>query len=100
MSEPKYWLVGKVSVPEEKKAELNSAVLEVLNLYSNTERRQIVHYKADEVAFRVLLCVGGCGTIGFEGGVINFYKGDCVFVPANSAMLTLHGQAQFLDIRG
>ena len=30
MSEPKYWLVGKVSVPEEEKAELNSAVLEVL----------------------------------------------------------------------
>ena len=73
---------------------------EVYRMLVNTERRQIVHYKADEVAFRVLLCVGGCGTIGFEGGVINFYKGDCVFVPANSAMLTLHGQAQFLDIRG
>ncbi len=73
---------------------------EVYRMLVNTERRQIVHYKADEVAFRVLLCVGGCGTIGFEGGVINFYKGDCVFVPANSATLTLHGQAQFLDIRG
>ena len=73
---------------------------EVYRMLVNTERRQIVHYKADEVAFRVLLCVGGCGTIGFEGGVINFYKGDCVFVPANSAMLTLHGQAQFLAIRG
>lgn len=73
---------------------------EVYRMLVNTERRQIVHYKADEVAFRVLLCVGGCGTIGFEGGVINFYKGDCVFVPANSETLTLHGQAQFLDIRG
>lgn len=73
---------------------------EVYRMLVNTERRQIVHYKADEVAFRVLLCVGGCGTIGFEGGVINFYKGDCVFVPANSATLTLHGHAQFLDIRG
>ena len=26
MTETKYWLVGKVSVPEEKKAELNSTV--------------------------------------------------------------------------
>lgn len=73
---------------------------EVYRMLVNTERRQIVHYRADEVAFRVLLCVSGCGTIGFEGGVINFYKGDCVFIPANSATLTLHGQAQFLDIRG
>ena len=27
-------------------------------------------------------------------------KGDCVFVPADSEVLTIHGQAQFLDIRG
>lgn len=31
---------------------------------------------------------------------VNFYKGDCVFVPADSEVLTIHGQAQFLDIRG
>ena len=29
-----------------------------------------------------------------------FDKGDCVFVPADSEVLTIHGQAQFLDIRG
>ena len=27
-------------------------------------------------------------------------KGDCIFVPADSEVLTIHGQAQFLDVRG
>lgn len=73
---------------------------EVYRMLINTERRQKVHYCADELAFRVLLCVNGCGTISYEDGMINFYKGDCVFVPANSEILTIHGQAQFLDVRG
>lgn len=73
---------------------------EVYRMLINTERRQIVHYRADEVAFRVLLCVGGCGTVSFEDGVITFYKGDCIFVPASSDTLCIHGQAQFLDVRG
>ena len=66
----------------------------------NTERRQKVHYRADEVAFRVLLCVHGCGTMHYESGEIPFYKGDCIFIPAASETLTIHGQAQFLDVRG
>lgn len=73
---------------------------EVYRMLVNTERRQQVHYRADELAFRVLLCINGCGTITFEGGAQSFYKGDCIFVPADSVMLTLHGQAQFLDVRG
>ncbi len=73
---------------------------EVYRMLVNTERRQRVEYRADELAFRVLLCVGGCGTIAYDGGSIPFYKGDCVFVPANSVTLTIHGQAQFLDVKG
>ena len=73
---------------------------EVYRMLVNTERRQIVHYGADELAFRVLLCVNGCGTISYEDGTIPFYKGDCIFVPADSEVLTIHGQAQFLDVRG
>lgn len=34
---------------------------EVYRMLVNTERRQTVHYRADELAFRVLLCVNGCG---------------------------------------
>ena len=73
---------------------------EVYRMLVNSERRQQVHYRADEVSFRVLLCVDGCGTIRFDGGEITFYKGDCIFVPADSVVLTIHGQAQFLDVRG
>ena len=65
-----------------------------------TERRQKVYYRADEIAFRVLLCVQGCGAITYEGGEIAFYEGDYVFVPASSETLTIHGQAQFLEVRG
>lgn len=73
---------------------------EVYRMLVNTERRQQVHYRADEVAFRVLLCVNGCGRIIYEDGDMEFYKGDCIFVPADSEVLTIQGQAQFLDVRG
>ena len=73
---------------------------EVYRMLINTERRQTVHNRADRMAFRVLLCMDGCGTISYDEGTVNFYKGDCVFVPADSEVLTIHGQAQFLDIRG
>lgn len=73
---------------------------EVFRMIVNTERRQIVRFQADSVSFRVLLCVNGCGTIGFAGETLNIYKGDCVFVPADSAELSIHGQMQFLDVRG
>lgn len=39
---------------------------EVYRMIVNTERRQKVHYRADEIAFRVLLCVNGCGTISYD----------------------------------
>jgi len=73
---------------------------EVYRMLVNTERRQVVKYGADEVAFRVLLCVNGCGSITAEAELLQFYKGDCIFVPANSKMLTIHGTATFLDVRG
>ena len=73
---------------------------EVYRMIVNTERRQDVRYKADSVSFKVLLCVNGCGTICYSGESINFYKGDCIFVPADSEDLRIHGQAQFLDVRG
>ena len=73
---------------------------EVYRMLINTERRQTVTYSADSVSFKVLLCIGGCGTVSCSDLAINFYKGDCIFVPAESEVLNIHGQAQFLDIRG
>ncbi|MDO5544259.1 MAG: class I mannose-6-phosphate isomerase [Eubacteriales bacterium] len=73
---------------------------EVSRMLVNTERRQKVIYRADSTSFRVLLCVDGCGTVSFSGKIKNIYKGDCLFVPADSAAIRLHGQLQLLDIRG
>lgn len=73
---------------------------EVYRMIVNTERRQVVHYQSDEISFRVLLCVNGCGVIKFADEILNVYKGDCIFVPADSVELTLHGKMQFLDVRG
>lgn len=73
---------------------------EVYRMIVNTERRCMVSYSADERSFRLLLCIRGCGLIRYEGGELDFYKGDCIFVPAGSEVMKIHGQAQFLDIRG
>ncbi len=75
---------------------------EVYRMLINTERfRKLVGYQADGVSFRVLLCVEGCGFVVMEDGDgMAFFKGDCIFVPANSVKIRLHGKAQFLDIRG
>lgn len=75
---------------------------EVYRMLLNTERcREMVSYRADEESFRVLLCVDGCGSLQEENGMVhNFFKGDCIFFPADSGTVHLHGQAQLLDIRG
>lgn len=73
---------------------------EVHRLIVNTERKQEVLFRADELSFRVLLCINGCGVMNFEGDSLNIYKGDCFFVPANSVEIKLHGKMQMLDIRG
>jgi mannose-6-phosphate isomerase len=75
---------------------------EVNRMIVNTERcRQMVEYQADGTSFRVLLCTDGCGSIHFgDGEYLSFFKGDCIFAPANSVAIKIHGKAQFLDVRG
>ena len=75
---------------------------EVNRMLINTERvKQLVEYRADENSFRVLLCTNGCGTIFMDDGeYIKFFRGDCIFFPADSQAVCLHGKAQFLDVRG
>lgn len=74
---------------------------EVYRMLINTERcRQRSLFKVDEFSFRVLLCVDGCGTLQCsDGSSFCFFRGDCIFVPATSDQILLHGRAQFLDIR-
>jgi len=73
---------------------------QVERLLLNTEtQRQLVDFKTSENSFHVLLCTDGCGSISGEGFMLNFFKGDCVFVPAKSIPLKLHGKAEILNVR-
>lgn len=72
---------------------------EVHRMLVNTERLP-VSYRADEVSYRVLLCVEGRGTVSYAGGRHGIGKGDCLFLPADCEEITICGKLQLLDIRG
>ena len=71
---------------------------QVERLLLNTEGRRLAEFKTGENSFHALLCVDGCGVLFGEGFMLNFFKGDCVFVPADSIPLKMHGQAQILNV--
>ena len=72
---------------------------QVERLLLNTEvYHQMTGYKTRGNSFHVLLCTDGCGTLFGKNYMLNFFKGDCIFVPANSIPLKLHGKAQLLDV--
>ncbi len=71
---------------------------QVERLLLNTEGRKLAQIQAGENSFRALLCVDGCGVIYGEEVTLPFFKGDCIFIPANSIPLKLHGSAQLLNV--
>ena len=82
---------------------------QVERILLNTETcRSLVNYKTEVNSFHVLLCIDGCGSISYENNKrigtcdylssFNFFKGDCIFIPANSIEMNLHGKAQILDV--
>ena len=66
----------------------------------NTEvSRNLVEFKTKKNSFKIFLCLEGCGIVFLEDGeTLNFFKGDCVFVPADSIGMKFHGKAQLLGI--
>lgn len=73
---------------------------EVYKMFLNSENEQTVTLHADKTGYRVLLCIEGGGTMTYDDENVNISKGDCVFIPADSVMISVHGDAQFLDVRG
>ncbi len=68
----------------------------------NTEMvKSLADYRTGSSSFQVLLCYSGCGVLinEKERFALNFFKGDCIFVPANSISIKLHGKAEFLRVR-
>lgn len=74
---------------------------QVERMLINTERcRDLVPFQTDSTSFQVLLCTNGCGVLLEEGGeALHFFRGDCIFVPADSVGVRIHGRAQFLKVR-
>lgn len=64
----------------------------------NTEGRKLADFKTGNNSFHALLCVDGCGVMFGEEVMLPFFKGDCIFVPADSIPLKLHGRAQILNV--
>ena len=72
---------------------------QVERMLLNTERqRRMTSFQTGSNSFQVLLCLSGCGTLCGTKETLNYFKGDCIFVPADSEPLKLHGKAQFLKI--
>lgn len=71
---------------------------QVERLLLNTENRKLAFFQTEINSFHALLCVDGCGVLYGEDVMIPFFKGDCIFVPAESIPLKLHGKAQLLNV--
>jgi len=76
----------------------------VEKVFLDTQRcRKHARFKTRKNSFRVLLCIEGCGTISWndESGNetrMDFFRGDCIFVPADSVEYKAHGKAELLRI--
>lgn len=71
---------------------------QVERMLLNTERwREGAAFRTAADSFQVLLCTEGVGTLAGEES-LQFIKGDCIFVPAGSECLWLHGKAQLLVV--
>lgn len=73
---------------------------EVHRLLINAKQGYEPSFKADELSFRVLLCIEGSGLFLSNNGEMKINKGDCFFVPANSVDIRFRGKMMLLDVRG
>ena len=72
---------------------------QVERILINTERcRGLAAVKTDSTSFQVLLCVSGCGVLLSGEEAVPFFRGDCIFFPADSVQTQIHGRAQLLKV--
>ena len=74
---------------------------QVERILINTERcREMAALPISGESFQVFLCTNGCGTMLYADNTLQFFKGDCIFVPANAVEVRVHGALQALLVRG
>jgi len=70
---------------------------QVEKLMLNTQCcREMAELEKRKASFRILLCTEGCGVLFVKKELLSFFKGDCIFVPANTENIRLHGTAELL----
>ncbi len=73
---------------------------QVERMFLNTECcREMALLKTESNSFQALLCTEGCGVIFWEENqTLSFYRGDCIFIPADSVEMRIHGTAKLLKV--
>ena len=67
-------------------------------LVNTEQRRDMAAFRASAESFEIFLFLHGCGTMFCGESMIQFFKGDCVFVPAGSGEIRMHARTEFLRI--
>ena len=67
-------------------------------LVNTEEKRSEARFRVTPESFEIFLFLNGCGTMSCGDSMLQFYKGDCVFVPAGAPEIQLHARTEFLRI--
>ena len=67
-------------------------------LVNTEQRRDMASFQVSASSFEIFLFLNGCGTLFCRDSMQQFFKGDCVFIPAGTAEIRLHARTEFLRI--
>lgn len=67
-------------------------------LVNTEEKRSEARFRVTPESFEIFLFLNGCGTMSCCDSSLQFFKGDCVFVPAGAPEIQLHARTEFLRI--
>ena len=67
-------------------------------LVNTEQRREMASFRTSRESFEIILFLNGCGTMFCRDSMLQFFKGDCVFVPAGTDEIRLHARTEFLRI--
>ena len=67
-------------------------------LVNTEQKRDMAAFRSTLESFEIYLFLNGCGSMFCGDSMLQFFKGDCVFVPAGTADIRLHARTEFLRI--
>ncbi len=67
-------------------------------LVNTEQRRELATFQVTPESFQIFLFLDGCGSMFCNDSMLQFFKGDCVFIPAGVSGIQLHARTSFLRI--